>query len=46
MASIKLILRKHQLDQTGHCPLYYRIIKDRKNEIYHRRSKTQRERVG
>jgi site-specific recombinase XerD len=33
MASIKLILRKHQLDQTGHCPLYIRIIKDRKTKF-------------
>lgn len=30
MASIKLILRTHQEDQTGHCPLYIRVIKDRK----------------
>lgn len=30
MASIKLILRKHQQDQAGHCPLYIRVIKDRK----------------
>lgn len=30
MASIKLILRTHQQDQTGHCPLYIRVIKDRK----------------
>ena len=33
MASIKLILRKHQLDTTGHCPLYIRIIKDRKTKF-------------
>ena len=33
MASIKLILRKHQLDHTGHCPLYIRIIKDRKTKF-------------
>lgn len=33
MASIKLILRKTQLDQTGHCPLYIRIIKDRKTKF-------------
>jgi len=33
MASIKLILRKHQLDNTGHCPLYIRIIKDRKTKF-------------
>jgi site-specific recombinase XerD len=33
MASIKLILRKNQLDQTGHCPLYIRIIKDRKTKF-------------
>lgn len=30
MASIKLILRIHQEDQTGHSPLYIRVIKDRK----------------
>lgn len=30
MASIKLILRKHQIDKAGDCPLYIRIIKDRK----------------
>lgn len=30
MASIKLILRTHQEDQTGHSPLYIRVIKDRK----------------
>ena len=30
MASIKLILRTHQQDQTGHSPLYIRVIKDRK----------------
>lgn len=35
MASIKLILRTNQKDQTGHSPLYIRIIKDKKNEIYH-----------
>lgn len=33
MASIKLILRKTQLDQTGHSPLYIRIIKDRKTKF-------------
>ncbi|WP_394757888.1 tyrosine-type recombinase/integrase [Flavobacterium sp.] len=33
MASIKLILRKHQADQTGHSPLYIRIIKDRKTKF-------------
>lgn len=30
MASIKLILRTYQQDQAGHCPLYIRVIKDRK----------------
>lgn len=30
MASIKLVLRKQQVDKTGHCPLYIRVIKDRK----------------
>lgn len=30
MASIRLILRKQQEDQAGHCPLYIRVIKDRK----------------
>ena len=33
MASIKLILRIHQVDQTGHSPLYLRIIKDRKTKF-------------
>lgn len=30
MASVKLVLRTTQEDQTGHCPLYIRVIKDRK----------------
>ena len=33
MASIKLVLRTHQVDQTGHSPLYIRIIKDRKTKF-------------
>lgn len=33
MASIKLILRTHQEDQTGHSPLYIRVIKDRKTKF-------------
>ena len=33
MASIKLILRTHQEDATGHSPLYIRIIKDRKTKF-------------
>ena len=33
MASIKLILRTHQADQTGHSPLYIRVIKDRKTKF-------------
>ncbi len=33
MASVKLILRTHQADQTGHSPLYIRIIKDRKTKF-------------
>lgn len=33
MASIKLILRTHQEDQTGHSPLYIRVIKDRKTRF-------------
>ncbi|WP_394759633.1 tyrosine-type recombinase/integrase [Flavobacterium sp.] len=33
MASIKLVLRTHQADQTGHSPLYIRIIKDRKTKF-------------
>jgi site-specific recombinase XerD len=33
MASIKLILRTHQQDQTGHSPLYIRVIKDRKTKF-------------
>lgn len=28
MASIRLILRRTQMDQSGHCPLYIRISKD------------------
>ena len=30
MASVKLVLRTTQESQTGHCPLYIRLIKDRK----------------
>ena len=30
MASVKLVLRTAQESQTGHCPLYIRLIKDRK----------------
>ena len=33
MASVKLILRTYQADQTGHCPLYIRVIKDRKTKF-------------
>lgn len=33
MASVKLILRTHQADQTGHSPLYIRVIKDRKTKF-------------
>lgn len=33
MASIKLILRTYQEDQTGHSPLYIRVIKDRKTKF-------------
>lgn len=33
MASIKLILRTNQQDQTGHSPLYIRVIKDRKTKF-------------
>jgi integrase/recombinase XerD len=33
MASIKLILRTQQEDQTGHSPLYIRVIKDRKTKF-------------
>ena len=33
MASIKFILRTNQKDQTGHSPLYIRIIKDRKTKF-------------
>jgi len=33
MASVKLILRTHQVDQTGHSPLYIRVIKDRKTKF-------------
>lgn len=33
MASVKLILRTHQADQTGHSPLYIRIIKDRRTKF-------------
>lgn len=30
MASVKLVLRTAQESKTGHCPLYIRVIKDRK----------------
>lgn len=30
MASVKLVLRTAQESQTGNCPLYIRLIKDRK----------------
>ena len=30
MASVKLTLRQNKEDKSGHCPLYIRIIKDRK----------------
>jgi hypothetical protein len=30
MASVKLVLRTAQESQTGQCPLYIRLIKDRK----------------
>ncbi|WP_312077748.1 site-specific integrase [Chryseobacterium sp.] len=33
MASIKLILRVQQADATGSCPLYIRLIKDRKSKL-------------
>lgn len=33
MASVKLILRTQQADQTGHSPLYIRVIKDRKTKF-------------
>ncbi|WP_348800550.1 site-specific integrase [Flavobacterium adhaerens] len=33
MASVKLILRTQQADQTGHSPLYIRVIKDRKSKF-------------
>jgi len=33
MASIKLVLRTHQVDATNHSPLYIRIIKDRKTKF-------------
>lgn len=33
MASIKLVLRSNQQDQTGKSPLYIRIIKDRKTKF-------------
>ena len=33
MASVKLILRIHQADKKGECPLYIRVIKDRKTKF-------------
>lgn len=33
MASVKLILRQHQVDKAGHSPLYLRVIKDRKTKF-------------
>lgn len=33
MASIKLILRTNKIDQSGHSPLYIRLIKDRKTKF-------------
>lgn len=33
MASIKLILRTQQADKNGECPLYIRVIKDRKTKF-------------
>ena len=33
MASVKLVLRTHQEDATGHSPLYIRVIKDRKTKF-------------
>ena len=33
MASVKLILRLQQADATGACPLYIRVIKDRKSKL-------------
>lgn len=33
MASIKLILRKDKIDQTGEAPLFLRITKDRKSQF-------------
>jgi site-specific recombinase XerD len=33
MASIKLILRINKIDQSGHSPLYIRLIKDRKTKF-------------
>lgn len=33
MASVKLILRLQQVDATGTCPLYIRVIKDRKSKL-------------
>ena len=33
MASIKLILRTNKVDQSGHSPLYIRLIKDRKTKF-------------
>lgn len=33
MASVKLILRTQQADKKGECPLYVRVIKDRKTKF-------------
>ena len=36
MASVKLVLRTAQESKTGHCPLYIRLIKDRKAKFLNR----------
>ena len=33
MASLKLILRTQKKDNTGHYPIYIRVIKDRKTKF-------------
>ena len=46
MASVKLVLRTTQESQTGHCPLYIRLIKRPKSKISHNRSEIKAFRMG
>ena len=44
MASVKVILKKEKKLMNGECPLYLRIIKDRKTVKISRRIKTEKNR--